>query len=615
MKLRPKIIALIAALFALFGVAQMLIQNEILLPGFAELERQSARNEMARAVRAFDGELDLLSIVGDDWGDWSDTYRFMGNHDLRIIEASISPSEIAAYHIDAVAFADQSGKFVWTRSAVQDAAAAGDIDLFSADALPPGPVWRTALQAGIAVRGLVSTNRGLMLVAGHPVLDGRAQGPSRGMVLLGRFLTPERISAIARQAQTTLTLMPLRGADGRAQDPVPPGASRAGDDRFLVTDQVTDVYRVLDDIDARPLLALHVAAPRQIAARGRQVVAYADLFLTLAGAAVVLLLFVTLNQSVLKPLARITRRATEIGEGVDYSARLNLQRPDELGRLAAEIDRMVGNLAEARRQLVDQSFLAGVAENSAAVLHDLGNAMTPLCVKVAVLQQALQNAPATEIEMALAELGRPTQDLARVASLERYVHLASRELATVVASARLEADRLAEHAQAIRSLLGEQTRNLRAASLLEDCTLAELLQQGIELVPEALRERLSIETDASCRNPGTLRVARTIMQQVIRNIVVNAAEAVRDAGPGNGVLRISTAGCASRAATNGRACALRTMASGSRPTICSGSSRRASRPSSRRATRASVCTGAATPSTPSAGASTRRAPDPGAAPP
>jgi sensor domain CHASE-containing protein len=530
MNLRPKIIALIAAVFVLLGAAQYLIQEQILLPSFAELERQSASNEMARAIHAVDRELDQLTMVAADWGDWAETYAFMANHDQQLIEESIPTSEIVTYGIDAVAFVDLSGRFLWSRTPASGRGDAADLDLIRAGALPDQTVWRDALRNGTTVRGLVRTNRGLMLVVGNPVLDGHAHGPSRGMALLGRLLTPARIATISEQAQTALTLSAER---------IPAAATRVGDESLLVRDQVTEVYRVLNDVSGQPLTTLRVAAPRLISARGRQVVTYADAFLGLAAAAVVLLLIVALNLSVLKPIARLTRHAVEIGKGLDTSARLDLQRTDELGQLATEIDRMVGNLAEARRQLVDQSFLAGVAENARAVLHNIGNAMTPLCVKVAVLRDALRGAPATEITVALDELDRASADMIRVASLERYVHLASRELAVAVTAARTEIERIAEQSQAIRSLLGEQTRNLRAPAPLETCTLPELLAQGTALVPPALRRLLAVEIDPAAVDPGTLRIARTIMQQVIQNIVINAAEAVRDAGREHGVLRVS----------------------------------------------------------------------------
>jgi sensor domain CHASE-containing protein len=59
MKIRYKVITLLAALFAVLGVTQLLVQQQILLPSFAELERDPARQDMDRVAYTLGRELDL----------------------------------------------------------------------------------------------------------------------------------------------------------------------------------------------------------------------------------------------------------------------------------------------------------------------------------------------------------------------------------------------------------------------------------------------------------------------------------------------------------------------------------------------------------------------------
>src|SRR2546429_9895450 len=77
---------------------------------------------------------------------------------------------------------------------------------------------------------------------------------------------------------------------------------------------------------------------------------------------------------------------------------------DEIGVLARELDRMVARVAESRTQLVDQSFQAGFAELAKGVLHNLGNAMTPIGVRLASLRERLRAAPGEDAEQAGAEV-------------------------------------------------------------------------------------------------------------------------------------------------------------------------------------------------------------------
>src|SRR5256886_13209122 len=84
---------------------------------------------------------------------------------------------------------------------------------------------------------------------------------------------------------------------------------------------------------------------------------------------------------------------------------------------------------------VDQSFQAGFAELARGVLHNLGNAMTPIGVRLALLHSRLRAAPLDDFEMAAAELARPGLDGARRADLEQFVHLACGQLTSIMQAA------------------------------------------------------------------------------------------------------------------------------------------------------------------------------------
>ena len=144
--------------------------------------------------------------------------------------------------------------------------------------------------------------------------------------------------------------------------------------------------------------------PREVSLRGKSAVKVASACLIAAAVMVLVLLVVVLNRVILEPLARVTRHAVAMGKGTDLTTRLDLRRRDEMGVLAREFDRMVERVADSRTQLVDQSFQAGFAELAKGVLHNLGNAMTPIGVRLANLGERLRVAPAEDAELAAAEL-------------------------------------------------------------------------------------------------------------------------------------------------------------------------------------------------------------------
>jgi two-component system, NtrC family, sensor kinase len=364
-----------------------------------------------------------------------------------------------------------------------------------------------------------------MMLAGAPVLDGKGVGPARGMVLMGRLLPGAALGAIAAQAQFRVSMQPT-DAPGLAET-------------MVVGDTLTRVSQPFLDIYGKPVMVLSVDVPREVSLRGKSAVKVASACLLAAAVMVLVLLVVVLNRVILNPLGLVTRHAVAIGKGTDLTTRLDLDRRDEVGVLAREFDRMVERVAESRTQLVDQSFQAGFAELAKGVLHNLGNAMTPIGVRLANLAERLRAAPAEDADLATAELQAGTLDTQRNADLQEFLRLACKELASTVRGAREDVAVMSRQTTVIQTALSEQLRSARNEHVIEPVRLTELVAQSLEIVPDACRQRLTVDTDETLRRLGVVRVARTVLRLILQNLIINAADAVRDAGKAKGRLRLS----------------------------------------------------------------------------
>jgi signal transduction histidine kinase len=343
------------------------------------------------------------------------------------------------------------------------------------------------------------------------------------MIILGKLLKETEVKDIAAQAQSTLSVLPA------------PAIRRP--DQLTQTPSLTYVDRDFLDIFGHPVITLHVDVPREITAHGQKAVAYASGSLIAAAVIIVMLLVVMISRVILTPLAIVTRHAVIVGQDQDLTTRLDLKRHDEIGVLAREFDRMVERVADSRTQLVDQSFEAGFAELAKGTLHNLGNAMTPIGVRLNALAQRLRSAPAALAEQAVTELQGGVVDAQRRADLQEFVRLGCKEVAAIVRSAEEDVAVMTRQASAIRSTLAEQMRSARNEHVIEAVRLPELLAQALEIVPDPHRQRLAVRADETLRTVGVVRVARTILRLVLQNIIINAAEATRDAD--KGVLRLS----------------------------------------------------------------------------
>ncbi len=530
MNIRTKMISLLALLFAVLIVLEIAVQRQVLMPSFAELEREDAETSMKRIGYALDMTLESIESMTGDWGNWADAYQFVQSPNVDFVNTNVTAASIKQLEVNAILIVDLNGDYLLSSARIWDTGEALDLDFTARKALPEDFPWRKNLADGKPARGLLRTNRGVMMTVAAPVLNGSGSGQHLGMVIMGRLLTPAQVRLIGAQAQASLAMV---------RDHL-----SAGGEEIAETDTSTQIFKSFMDVYGRPLMTFRVDVPRRITARGHGAVTYASLYLIGAAVTVLLLLVVALNRIVLKPLARVTRHAVAVGEGTDLSARLSLSGQDEIAQLAREFDRMVERVADSRRQLVDQSYQAGFAELAKGVLHNLGNAMTPLGVRLAKLGERLRNAGAGDVDLALSELakekaassGAPS---ARREDLEEFLRLACRELAACVKESQDDVAVAQRQSTIIQTALTELMRSTRNAHVVETVRLPDLVAQTLEIVPDACRLRLVVDTDESLRKVGAVQVARTVLRLILQNLIINAADAVRDAGRDRGMLQFA----------------------------------------------------------------------------
>ena len=522
--IRLKVIALIGAIFAILVWAEVLVERRVVMPSFAQLEQADARTAMRRVNYALERTMHELAMLAADWGNWAELYRFAADHNPEFVGTNVSDFAIRQLNANALLIVDQDGHVLHARDMDLQTGEPLHLELTSLSTLPADFPWRPDVRTNL-VPGLLRTKSGILLLAPASVLNGKGQGPPRGIVLIGRLLTPEIVRDIGAQAQVDLRLLP---AD--ANTPL---------DELIEDESTTRIADAFSDLYGRPVMRLQVNVPRSITASGKIAVGYASLCLLAAAIIVLLLLGVVLNRTILRPLALVTRHAVALGEDRDLTTRLNLRRRDEFGVLARELDRMVERVADSRTQLVDQSFEAGFAELARGVLHNIGNAMTPIGVRLATLTERLRSAPAEDTDQAVAELQAGKAEPQRAADLEEFLRLAAQELAGTVRAARDDIALMTRQTGIIQTALNEQLRATRHDHVIEAVRLNELVAQSLEIVPDVCRRRLTVATDESLRRLGVVRVARTVLRLILQNLIINAADAVRDAGKDKGTLRVS----------------------------------------------------------------------------
>jgi sensor domain CHASE-containing protein len=529
MSLQFKISALFLAVFVLFGAVIYSVQQLVILPSFLALEKDDARRDIERAAQAIQREVVALGQHASDWSNWDDSYRFLEDGNSEFRESNLNKLGVfELLRVDLLYFIDVSGNVVW--SVVYDRQTGEEIKLAELSDTFLSPDHPLTALAGKKQkhRGIMSTSHGPMLVVAKPSLDSNGNGPSHGTVLFGRFLDGAAIARIGKQARVKLDAWPLQGVElGPEQAAVAAKLGDSGETTVRANEDENRIYQVLPDIFGKPALLLQVKAPKLISTQGRAANHDARIALAAASLLILLALLIGIRLLVLKPISHLIRHADEVGRHDDLSVRLDANRRDELGELAREFNRMIERLAEARKTLQEHSRQAGIAELASGVLHNIGNAITPLKVRVANLESALRAAPVAELDMALAELEDANTANERRRDLREFLDLGTRELAALVKHTVEQIVAVSHQVEHVQKILSDQESISRAARVLQPVEVAELVSESVELLGTEIPRNLRINLDASLQSVGRVLGSPVALQQIMINLLKNAAESIR----------------------------------------------------------------------------------------
>lgn len=542
MSLRNKVIALLLVLFGAYSVVEIGIQRLVLYPSFVELEREEATRNVERAVQALQREIELLGPSATDWSRWDDTYAYVEDQNEDFAQENLNAEALLSLRVQLLGIYDLDGSRVWGLAPSADGEGEVDLGDLTGPALPVG----YPLLAGVDDRGLksgiVGSPAGPLLLVAHPILTSQGEGPARGTVLMGRVLDDEAVTRLAAQSRIDLRVGPPEQISGAAEEAVSTAAPAAGmrhsPIRLVEGPEATTGATVVTDAFGQPLIGLEVRTPRAISERGAGALRFASISLGLAGAVTLFLLLFLLRRTVFDPVGRLTRHAVAVGAGDDLGARLDLRSKDEVGVLAREFDRMVERLAETRKRLLEQSYRSGVAEMASGVLHNIGNAITPVGVKLANLRGEIRQSPLGDMELARTMLQSPVTPASQRAEVVQFLELAGQEVEALLRHTADELAAVQAQVDHVQLILADQQRFSRAERVLEPVALPSLLEETVRLLPERVREGLVFEAEPGLEQIGPVQAARVALQQVLSNLLINAGEAVHARGDAAGPGRV-----------------------------------------------------------------------------
>lgn len=545
MRLVTKVALVLAAVISLSVVLNYAVLRTTVMPAFAKLETETADQNVGRVVDAIESDLRNMELFILDWAFWDDTFEFAldepaGARD-DYIERNLYLESLTALDVDFMYFFNASGAVLWSMAVdLEEEEEIAAEQILSADVFAAGsPIFQHAEATSVTTGIVSSVGAPLLLASGRILPTDESDDRHVGTMIIGRVLDDAMIEELQEQTHVAFHVENHEGhqlADTTIDDLG--GFAADGPLHSIDNGDMTSTYAALRDMNGGVIGLLHVETPREITAIGVRTTQYAMLSLLAVGIVLMAVIHLLLQQVVLKPIAALTEHVLAIKRTGKLTRRELISRDDEVGILSAEFDRMLGQLESARQELVDQSYKAGIAEMAAGVLHNIRNQLSPLTMRIGRLRNALSAPPDGKVAQAFEELTADEALCERSAKLVQYLQLSLGERARGGEKALADVDAMGRQLARVEDVLGEQDRFSRAKRVIEQVSLSDVVARAISLMPDAENSGIEIEVGPSVETLGALQADRFVLTQIINNLLINGAEAIKASGADNGRIEI-----------------------------------------------------------------------------
>ncbi len=339
--LTAKLVGLLAAALLLYGVVDLSILRFAIYPQFAKIERREAGTDLGRVISVLEREITHLDTLCRDWAFWDDTYEFILTRSPQYVKSNLPLTTFTDNWLHLLFILNDRGEVVWGRSF--DHSIEKDLPLHE---FPRDVVNNNhPLLAQGGASGLINTEFGPMLVAARPVMTSDGRGPSRGTLIMGRFVTHDFLEKLLVQTGVNFDITDLL-VDGVSAS----STSRSISENDKTTLLLTGAFPGLGEY---PGVQITVKKERDITREGESVLRFALYSFLAAGVALLILVGCFVRNAVLRPVCLLTGHMSAVMETDDLSKRIGFKRNDEIGTLGAQYDAMLSLLTRNKQALFE----------------------------------------------------------------------------------------------------------------------------------------------------------------------------------------------------------------------------------------------------------------------
>lgn len=536
MRLYTKIALTLGVTGLICTLASVVAVAFIVVPQYLKMDREAALANGARAYEFLQSETDKsMSSVGD-WGHWDDTFAFAKTLDKEYIASNLKQEDLETILVDEYVLADYDGTIRFEHAANQseDAPRVPFAGLKSV----PKAHWTDAskfsdreVRAGIAL-----TAAGPAIVTLTAITDSNGGGPSPGVLMFVRMVDEEILAALRKKTRLDFTLEPVgeKAKPPASAEAAVIGAAKDVPARLIKHADRIEAQVVLKDLSGAPSYVLSVSTPPRFANMAVATMWSTLALLLLIGAIAGFVVAAFMRRVITAPLEHIIAHTKAISSTGNLDSGLNLRRRDEIGMLGDAFDAMLADLRRTRAALQEQSFVSGMANIAAEMLHNIRNTLSPVSAAVWKGRESLKDLKTDRLIQAGETLAGETIEPEKKTKLAEYIAASARHINDRCRTAEAEFETINGFTHQIELVLKHHEELSRGVRAIEDVRLADVVEAAAKLARQSRKPAIEVVVAPSLERLRPVSAERVVLIQVLGNLVVNAIQAIERAGATHG---------------------------------------------------------------------------------
>lgn len=354
MKLRNKVLIALSLVWVLFLILTYTGSNLFLMRSFLALEKDRADRDLGRVDQALDQINYSLYTFTSDWSHWNDLYDYAQGKNPGFVPNNLNMTAYVNSTINLMSFWDKKGHLLVGTAVDTDKKKLIPYQLGLEKYIYPGSALLDSRDVNKALRGYMLVDDGIMMVTSTTITDGDKLQPPLGVMITGRFISPQIIKKIEDTTKLNLQLFVEQQIKKTPElNKIYESLSKADSSHLSepINHHTLQGFTLIRDIKNKPIGFFRMVSPRSIFLSGQEAISYYLVAFIGLGILFSILIIFLIRRLIVRRLECLDHQVADISAKNALSQRVDVSGNDELSSVSSQINAMMDIIQASHEQL------------------------------------------------------------------------------------------------------------------------------------------------------------------------------------------------------------------------------------------------------------------------